>query len=59
MSTTTPTRLRPLAPSVVSVSTVVVRLTVLLAAVVSVVAAVRVFASGGPGHHEVLTGRRQ
>lgn len=43
----------------VAPSSVVVRLTVLLAIVVAVVAAVGLFASGGPGPHEVATARGQ
>jgi hypothetical protein len=54
-----------LAPSVapdtclVGPSTLVVRLTVLLAIVVAVAAAAGLFASGGPGPHEVATARGQ
>ena len=59
MSTTVGSRSQSLDRSVVSVSSLVVRLTVLLAVVVTVVAAVGLLASGGPGPHEVTTARGQ
>jgi hypothetical protein len=59
MSTAAPHRPLPLEANVVSPSKVVVRLAVLLAVVVAVAAAVGLFASGGPGPHEVVTVRGQ
>jgi hypothetical protein len=59
MSTAAPTRSLQAEGRIVSVSKVVVRLTVLLAIVVAIAAAIGVFASGGPGPHEVVTARGQ
>jgi hypothetical protein len=56
MSTVPAPRSRPRGDSVVSVSKVVVRLTVLLALVVAVAAAIGLFASGGPGPHGTTPG---
>jgi hypothetical protein len=49
----------PRRDGVVVVSRVVVRLTVVLAVLVAVAAAVGLFASGGPGAHEVVNARGQ
>jgi hypothetical protein len=49
----------PRRDGVVVVSRVVVRLTVVLAVLVAVAAAVGLFASGGPGPHEVVNARGQ
>jgi hypothetical protein len=59
MSAAAPTRPLPPESSVVSASKLVVRLTLVLAVVVAIAATVGLFASAGPGPHEVVTNRGQ